>query len=158
MGIYTFAVENTLGKIMKQFSPVYNEKGWGNGYVLLPKLHPFYNRDCNTLPITIHGGLTFGSIFTPDRFIEIYEGIELGGDVNRENYTKFDGYYMIGFDTAHAFDDLISAPKEYVLKEVDYLLEQCLDNGIDGIKDYKKVYSRSKKIKKINGVKGLSGD
>jgi len=156
-GIYTFALQNPNFKLDLPDSILdlvtsnrFLERGWGNGYVLLPPTHPFHGADYYDLHISIHGGLTFGSIFESEGFLKWCEGKEFAGDVNLENFEKFEGYYMIGFDTGHLVDDMITCPKEYVLTEVDSLLEQCLSCNIEGIKKYKSIYSRKKKLKEIN--------
>lgn len=35
------------------------EHGWGNGYVALPKEHPFNGVHYDSIPVDIHGGLTY---------------------------------------------------------------------------------------------------
>jgi hypothetical protein len=59
---------------------------------------------------------------------------------------------MIGFDTAHHGDDLNICSKSYVANEVYELLEQCLDDNIEGMKKYKSVYLRKDKLKRINAM------
>jgi len=83
-------------------------KGWGNGYVIIPKdhwLHGIHYNDVS-LHIEVHGGLTFS------------------------NYTKVlkpktkDHSWCFGFDTAHFGDSLKNWPKEKVLKETEALARQ----------------------------------
>lgn len=54
--------------------------GWGNGYVAIPKGHPYYGRHYDDIDVRIHGGLTYGRME--------------------------DGMWVIGFDTAHGGDTL----------------------------------------------------
>jgi len=92
-------------------------KGWGNGYVVIPKSHPFYEKSYDELNdiINVHGGLTYAG------HINIY---------SKKHYpelTKDDvGSWMIGFDTAHWNDTLHSCPKEYVILETLNLKMQVL--------------------------------
>lgn len=76
--------------------------GWGNGYVHLPPGHKWYGWDYNTIPVDIHGGLTFGQ------------------------WDKEHINWVIGFDTAHSGDTLENWPKERVIEETNDLLKQCL--------------------------------
>ena len=92
-GIYTLCIENWMVKknYPEDFKSIF-EYGWGNGYILLPHNHPFYGRDYNELNIDAHGGLTFGEYFSDNRFLEWIEDREIFGDVDRENFEKFDKY------------------------------------------------------------------
>lgn len=74
------------------------------------------------------------------------------GDVTLENYKKFDNYWIIGFDTNHSGDDLITCSENYVLSETQNLLEQCLSMDIDGMEKYLTVYLRKDKLNKINSI------
>ena len=74
-----------------------------NGYVNIPKNHPFYNIDDDldiTLEIHVHGGVTFTGTM-PER---------LG-----------DGWW-IGFDTAHYNDGLLGNGER---KSVEYVEKEC---------------------------------
>lgn len=94
-----------------------------NGYVALPKGHPYYGKHYDNIYVDIHGGLTFSR----------------GG--NGEEWEK--GYWWLGFDTGHYMDyspglteqlkltaGIRSGPEEhyrnihYVTKEVKHLAEQ----------------------------------
>lgn len=76
-------------------------RGWGNGYVILPKNHPFHGVDYNILNdyVDAHGGLTYS-------------------DFNKENE------WMVGFDTAHYMDTLQRWPESAVLEETERLRDQ----------------------------------
>jgi hypothetical protein len=61
------------------------EHGWGNGYVRIVEGHPFYGMEYMNIPVSVHGGLTFGDhIMDSDKW--------------------YDGYW-VGFDTAHYGDN-----------------------------------------------------
>lgn len=140
-GIYTLGIESWMTK--KDYPEIFKgmfEFGWGNGYILLPHNHPFYGIDYNSLSIDIHGGLTFGDYFSNSLFLDWIEDKEIFGDVNRDNFEMFDKYWMIGFDTSHFGDCKESCSKDFVINEVNNLLEQCLDDNIEGIKAYKDYY------------------
>lgn len=88
--------------------------GWGNGYVVLPKDHPWYGKDYDDIDCDVHGGLTFGE---PADKLTKWEQI-----------TKEDaGKWVIGFDTAHYQDSLERWPKEAVEKETQRLAKQAED-------------------------------
>ena len=95
-GIYTLVIENHL-KRLASFGLF--DFGWGMGYVLVPCHHPLYGVNYDDINIRVHGGLTFGQIFNSDTFLEWVDGKEIYGDITRENFEKFNNYWIIGFDT-----------------------------------------------------------
>jgi hypothetical protein len=142
-GCYKLVIENHF-KYIPGFS---FEFGWGNGYVLLPKFHPFYGVDYDDIDVNIHGGLTFGQKFDGGYFLEWVEGVEIDGDITLDNFNDFDGYWIIGFDTSHYGDNSYICSKSYVLNETNDLLDQCLD--IKEIDIYKRKL-RSEKLKNMH--------
>lgn len=74
------------------------DHGWGNGYVNLPKWHKYYGVHYDNIPVDVHGGLTYS---------------EQEGD-----------YWVVGFDTCHAWDTMEKWPKEKVLEEAIQLMNQ----------------------------------
>lgn len=147
-GCYTLVIENH----MKRFPGFYFDFGWGNGYVLLPYNHPFYNVHYDDINVNIHGGLTYSSQFEPDNFLKWTNNLKIDGDVTLDNFRKFENYWMIGFDTGHSGDSMDSCPKYYVMNEVLNLLCQCIDDKVKGMDKYKLSYSRKDKLKKINTI------
>lgn len=123
------------------------EVGWGNGYVLIPPGHPFHGKHYDSIDAYAHGGLTFSSMYgdTLKRYEDSgfdYEmDIELSKRVEKEGYDFLKDYWCIGFDTAHFEDNLITCPKEYVLKETDDLHQFCFENSTKEV--------RKAKLKKI---------
>lgn len=88
--------------------------GWGNGYVALPEGHPCFGVDCDTInseySIDVHWGLTWSSF--PSGLARVPADI------------KDDKFWIVGFDTAHAFDTLDTWPKEKVEQHARELAEQ----------------------------------
>lgn len=86
--------------------------GWGNGYVAIPKGHPLYEMDYDSIhrktDIEIHGGLTFSE----------------NSIIGQPEETK--GMWIIGFDCAHLGDTPETCPQEFVEAEAQRLLEQVL--------------------------------
>jgi len=152
IGIATFMIESRMRKEMSSYLSSW-EFGWGNGYVLLPPNHPFYGIDYDNIPVNVHGGLTYGQKFDSKNFSEWLRNLKSFGDLTLDNCKKFDGYWMIGFDTAHFGDNEINCSRNFVSNEVADLLEQCLDDKIEGISKYKTIYLRKKKLEKINHLK-----
>jgi len=74
-------------KLIKSFVDRYGftERGWGNGYVRIVEGHPFYGMNYMDIPVSVHGGLTFG-----DHIMD---------------YDKWPDGYWVGFDTAHYGDN-----------------------------------------------------
>lgn len=81
------------------------------GYVVVPKNHPFYEKDYDELDpyITVHGGLTFSGY---------HSGISMGE-------------YLLGFDCRHAGDDISECDEEYVLGECMRLVNQLINAEYD---------------------------
>lgn len=147
-GCYILVIENHMKRI-----PGYHfDFGWGNGYVLLPHNHPFYNKHYDDIDVNVHGGLTYSNKFESNNFMRWIENLKIDGDVTLENFKKFENYWMIGFDTNHAGDSLDSCPKYYVMNEARNLLDQCIEDKIEGINKYKTIYIRKSKLKKINAI------
>ena len=84
------------------------ETGWGNGYAIIPKDHPYYGKDYDDIPISVHGGLTFG---------------DPAKNCNWEECPENKGF-VIGFDCAHSGDSLANWDKDAVIVETDRLKEQ----------------------------------
>lgn len=87
------------------------ERGWGNGYVVLPPGHPWHGVDYDEINVDVHGGLTFSRAANNLSWAEI-EPDWLDG-------------WVIGWDTAHFDDSLEEWPKERVIEQTLYLLQQC---------------------------------
>lgn len=79
--------------------------GWGNGYVGVPPDHPWYYKDAESLDVVIHGGLTYAGPNAP--------------------YCQPDGYWWVGFDTAHYMDSPNTCPKSYVEDQTNALYQQA---------------------------------
>lgn len=149
-GIYTLVVENHM---KSNVIPGYHmDFGWGMGYVLIPHNHPFYGKHYDSVPIRVHGGLTFGDTFNSEYFIKWIKNRDFYGDVNISNFEKFNNYWMIGFDTNHYDDNSHNCSFDYVMNETESMLEQCLSDDIEGINNYLKYYLRKDKLKKINDL------
>lgn len=78
-----------------------------NGYVCLPREHPWYGVPYDDVPVDVHGGLTFG----PDRpgmaegFKQAATNVGWTGrlpEINENTIDRTLGW--IGFDTAHGMD------------------------------------------------------
>jgi hypothetical protein len=86
--------------------------GWGNGYVVIPQGHPMYGIDYDEIPVEVHGGLTFASsVHDCINWPEVKDMFEEGG-------------WVVGFDTAHFYDNKHTCPESYVLAETLRLKEQ----------------------------------
>lgn len=89
--------------------------GWGNGYVVIPKGHPCYEKQYDTIHsdydwLEVHGGLTFSD------YGKNFKGRPKG--VSADDW-------IIGFDTAHYGDSFAKWPdKKSVLIETNRLANQ----------------------------------
>lgn len=91
-------------------------RGWGNGYVVIPKGHPLHGVPYMDIEnIDVHGGLTFG---------EMVEKLEDWEEWSNGKITKEDiGCYVVGFDTAHTCSNE-SMDMDWVEQETIRLKEQ----------------------------------
>lgn len=91
--------------------------GYRCGYVGVPKGHPYYNVNYHTIPVEVHGGLTYG------RVDDIYP---------IPNNSK---YYFLGFDCAH-WDDALDLELVKELSSKNKLEDKlcCLEHFISGHK------------------------
>lgn len=96
---------------------LYNNKGWGNGYVIIPKEHALHGKHYDEINdyINVHGGLTFSD-----------PASDLLGDWEEVDENDIEGW-IIGFDTAHYGDTLEYWTKERVEEETKNLLKQIED-------------------------------
>lgn len=99
-------------KIIKVLRPIdwYTSSiscGYACGYVGVPKEHPWYEQDYNNLPVTIHGGLTYGNFGIPET--------DQPKDI-----------WFVGFDTAHYNDNIFNCDKTYCENELESLYQQAL--------------------------------
>lgn len=76
--------------------------GWGNGYVLIPRDHPLYEKPWNEIKVDTHYSITFS------------EKVDLELMLNCGLIMDDLDMWMIGFDTVYYRDTLESWPKERV--------------------------------------------
>ena len=117
--MFHFIRESKLRKefaVLKDVLKGVHETGWGNGYVLIPPGHSQYNKDYNDIPVSVHGGLTFGDIVDGDMIKDLI--------VDVPEIIKYEGYHMVGFYTAHYGDNIHIWSKDSVEEETIRLLKQ----------------------------------
>ena len=95
---------------------ILDKKGFGNGYVGVPKGHPWFEVAYDNIVCDVHGGLTYGCNEHP------VLGMRSAGK---------DGLWWIGFDTAHLGDTPETCPESYVNEEVEKLKQQAIDAAIE---------------------------
>ncbi len=110
MKLIAFVKESKVSPTLRDMGV---DKGWGNGYVAIPKGHPChgltYNEIHRKYDIDVNGGLTFASNVSPEW-------------AKRDD---LDGMWVVGFDTAHYGDTLDRWPnEESVRREAENLKEQ----------------------------------
>jgi hypothetical protein len=108
-------------------SPFAGSGGWGNGYVAIPKEHPYFGVNYNDIDdIDINGGLTYSD----------------SSIIGQPSETK--GMWIVGFDTLHSWDNSTMWPNEQsVMKEAERLKEQLLNIPILTYKETIKEQSNS---------------
>ena len=92
--------------MIKESKSDFFNRGWGNGYVLVPEGHKFHDKRYDDIDVDVHGGLTFSE--------HIPEGDDFGWRPG----------YWVGFDTAHTGDNKEKWTKSEVLKETISLFIQ----------------------------------
>jgi hypothetical protein len=100
--------------IEAQVLPTFMDRGWGNGYVAIPKGHKLYEVDYQGeafYDIEVNGGLTYGNYAENLLKDPEAQGIDPKA-------------WVVGFDTAHYMDTLQRWPEEAVRDEANSLLEQ----------------------------------
>jgi len=86
-------------------------RGWGNGYVAVPKGHPWYGINYMDIDADVHGGLTYGQMAEDiSHFPLEFQNCQ---------------YYIVGFDTCHYKDNSANCDKKYVLAETARLKKQA---------------------------------
>ena len=97
------------------------ERGWGNGYLAIPKEHPLWGVHYDVINesrhMEAHGGWTF---------CQFYHKIKTKSNnfINDESSLKINNDdWIIGFDTAHYEDNLSNWPKEEVFNHALELAE-----------------------------------
>jgi hypothetical protein len=103
-----------------------------NGYVRMPTDHPHFNTPYGDIPVTVHGGLTYGVDHVRDYSI-------IGADYQPRTTERSLGW--VGFDTAHAWDSWSdeelalggykTSPQEDMLKELLTTLRGSTDPRFD---------------------------
>ena len=89
----------------------YCPHGWGNGYVIIPKGHPYHGKHYDDIPVDVHGGLTFA---------EPANALSDWADITEEDKEG----WVVGFDTAHYGDSLSNWNKIAVANETKELAKQ----------------------------------
>lgn len=97
--------------------------GYANGYVMIPKEHPYYGKSYYEIDgIDVHGGLTFSDFILDNWNAE--EWLD-------EKPEHPEDYWVLGFDTIHAGDNLTNWDRDAVINETLRLKEQ-LENVVNG--------------------------
>jgi hypothetical protein len=112
------------GIIMKKLIPFLNVYptgfgGYANGYVAIPKGHPFYKKDYFYINkfVDVHWGLTFAEM--SDDLIGNMECEFLNGDKELPK-----GMWVLGFDTKHLDDNPYNCNRDFCVTETMNLMEQ----------------------------------
>lgn len=100
------------------------EYGWGNGYVAIPKEHPFFGKSYDEIDsvIDVHGGITFSKLLSKTN-----PEFKRHWDIKSSDMQN---WWVFGFDTGHYGDDLQKWPKKAVEKETKRFAKE-LFNVVD---------------------------
>ena len=138
-----------LAVLKNEQHPTY-KRGWGNGYVLVPKSSILYGRRyLERVAKKVEDALVkVGSVFVLPEYekyslpyffedIDVHGGITFNASVTGLYNDNFEwigdmptqplgDYWMFGFDTAHSGDCLGNRPKEWVIQETKSLSNQLM--------------------------------
>lgn len=116
-------LNSTANKRYREHAPILgvnDNGGYANGYVAVPPEHPWYGKSYEEVEdkIGIHGGLTFHA--KSDECCA-WDDIET---INDDSNLIPLGWWVFGFDTIHAYDNLDNWNKEKCIAETLRLKEQ----------------------------------
>lgn len=77
------------------------------GYVYLSPLHPLFGKDSDRLDISCHGGITLSS----------------------KALAPVDQFWELGFDCAHAWDNIKNCNEAYVIAECKSIIDQLCEKN-----------------------------
>lgn len=103
--------------IIKSNWMMFDQHGWGNGYVGVSKDHPWYGKDYDSINAHVHGGLTFSNLGARLKGRKAF----LEGAIS-----KHLDLWWVGFDTAHYDDNQINWPRGRVFRETLRLYWQAV--------------------------------
>lgn len=100
--------------------PAGMEVGYANGYVAVPKDHPFFGKNYDDVSVDVHGGLIFACPGNNITAAELPETEVLEGCL----YDLDEDWWVFGFDTCHYMDNPENCNREYVISETLNLKRQ----------------------------------
>lgn len=115
-------VNNNFNNMSSTFPmiPTSMRVGFANGYVAVPKDHPFFGKDYDDVDVEVHGGLTFACPGNNITAADLPETEVLEGCL----YDLDENWWVFGFDTCHYMDSLENWPREAVIAETLSLKKQ----------------------------------
>lgn len=115
-------VNNNFNNMSSTFPmiPASMRVGFANGYVAVPKDHPFFGKDYDDVDVEVHGGLTFACPGNNITAADLPETEVLEGYL----YDLDENWWVFGFDTCHYMDSLENWPREAVIAETLSLKKQ----------------------------------
>lgn len=112
-------VNDGLNNLSCNVLPMFSlQAGAANGYVAVPKDHPYYGLGYDDVNVKVHGGLTFSC--PGNNLPESWQESELVTG----NLHDLKDYWVFGFDTCHHGDSLETWPRDRVIEEVLSLKKQ----------------------------------
>lgn len=109
-------------KVMLSDQELVLDYGWGNGYVIILKDHPYWGLHDDELPyINVHNGITFAD--TVNRFFDCLhpEREKELKDMVQSLPLEYKSGWVLGFDTMYLNDNLKNWSKERVEEETKKL-------------------------------------
>lgn len=81
--------------------------GWANGYIGVPKGHPWFGKDYSEIDVRVHGGLTYSEKQLP-----------------LHNPQEDSEWWWLGFDTRHWGDNALNQDVVYCINQLNSLTKQ----------------------------------
>lgn len=100
------------------------ERGWGNGYCILPPGHKFHGKDMSELDsLSVHCGITYTKYMSAE-LVDFYKEYAIG--ISGILDESFIGCWLVGFDTGHSRDNPKDCDQKYVLNQTLKLWKQLM--------------------------------
>lgn len=110
---------NNLSNVFPML-PAGSGAGYANGYVAVPKDHPYFGKDYDDIDVEVHGGLTFACSGDKVTARDLPETEVIEGNLGNLD----ENWWVFGFDTCHYMDTLDRWPREAVIVETLNLKKQ----------------------------------
>lgn len=101
--------QDDIDRLGPEMGCIFENYGWGNGYVALPKENPFHGYHYDHLNELFFGG-----------FPEVLTWSNYALDMKGHNFIT-PGMWLVGFDTAHGWNNSLIHTRDWVIEATQVL-------------------------------------